>query len=147
MKTFALHLTMEHRNRPETTVAWSNTPFYIIFMHILLNIEWCLTPFSTIFQLFRGGQCTYPCFPGVLLTSIPHNIFPSHWLLSRITIVETTERGERGMNPVAMTIINPRKEYWPSRRSNQRPPVHKSTTLPTELWSSAGNKQSCFRVV
>ena len=25
------------------------------------------------------------------------------------------------MNPVPMTTINPRKEYWPSRGSNQRP--------------------------
>ena len=33
------------------------------------------------------------------------------------------------MNPVAMTIINPRKEYWPSRGSNQRPPVLKFATL------------------
>ena len=33
------------------------------------------------------------------------------------------DSGERGMNPVAMTIINPRTEYWPSRGSNQRPPV------------------------
>ena len=37
-------------------------------------IEWCLTPFSTVFQLYRGGQCTNPCSPGVLLTSTPHNI-------------------------------------------------------------------------
>ena len=29
---------------------------------------------STVFHLYRGGQCTYPCFPGVLLTSTPHNI-------------------------------------------------------------------------
>ena len=29
--------------------------------------------------------------------------FPSHWLLSDITIVETTDSGKRGMNPVAMT--------------------------------------------
>ena len=36
------------------------------------------------------------------------------------------------MNPVAMTIINPWKEYWPSRGSNQRPPVLKSATLQTE---------------
>ena len=41
------------------------------------------------------------------------------------------------MNPVAMTVINPRKEYWPSRGSTQRPPVLKSATLPTELWVSA----------
>ena len=39
-----------------------------------------------------------------------------HWLLSHITIVETMNTGERGLNPVAMTIINPRKVYWPSRR-------------------------------
>ena len=36
--------------------------------------------------------------------------------------------GEKGMNPVAMTNINPRKEYWSSRGSNQRPPVLKSET-------------------
>ena len=33
-----------------------------------------LTPFSTVFQLYRDSQCTYPCFPGVLLTNTPHNI-------------------------------------------------------------------------
>ena len=26
------------------------------------------------------------------------------------------ESGERGMDPVAMTIINPRKDYWSNRR-------------------------------
>ena len=41
------------------------------------------------------------------------------------------------MNPVAMTIINPQKEYWPSWGSNQKPLVLKSTTLPTELLGSA----------
>ena len=37
-------------------------------------IEWCLMLFSTVFQLFCGSQFIYPCFPGVLLTSIPHNV-------------------------------------------------------------------------
>ena len=41
------------------------------------------------------------------------------------------------MNLVSMTIINPRKEYWLSRESNQRPPVLKSATQPTALWDSA----------
>ena len=39
---------------------------------------------------------------------------PSHWLLSSLTIVGTTDSGDREMNPVAMTIINPRKKYWQS---------------------------------
>ena len=25
-------------------------------------------PFSTVFQLYHGSKCTYPCFPGVLST-------------------------------------------------------------------------------
>ena len=37
-------------------------------------IFWSLTPFSTVFQLHRGSQCTCPCFPGFLLTSTQHNI-------------------------------------------------------------------------
>ena len=53
-------------------------------------------------------------------------IFPSNWLLSHITIIETMDRSEREMNPVAMTIINPRKEYWPSWGSNQHSPVLKT---------------------
>ena len=43
------------------------------------------------------------------------------------------DSGDYGMNPVAMIIINPRKEYWRSRGSNTRPPLLKSATLPTEL--------------
>ena len=61
--------------------------------------------------------------------------FPNHLLLSHITIVEATDRVERGMNPVAMTIVVPQKEYWLSRGSNQRHPVLKSSSLPTELWT------------
>ena len=61
-------------------------------------------PLSTVYRLYRGGQCTYPCFPGVLLTSAQHNIFSKRWLLSHMTIVETTDSSERGMNPVAMTV-------------------------------------------
>ena len=63
--------------------------------------------------------------------------FPSHWLLSHLTIVETTDSGDRGMNPVTKTIINPWKEHRPSRGSNRWPPALKSETLPTELWGLA----------
>ena len=50
---------------------------------------------------------------------------------------------ERGLNRVAMTIINSLKEHWPSRGLNQRPPVLKSTTLPTELWELAKTENRC----
>ena len=42
-------------------------------------------------------------------------------MLSHITIVETMESCETEMNHVAMTIINPQKEYWKSQGSNQSP--------------------------
>ena len=49
--------------------------------------------------------------------------FPSHWLVSNRTIVKTMDSSDGGMNPVTMTIINPWKEYWPSRGLNQQPLV------------------------
>ena len=100
-------------------------------------IVWCLMPFSTVFPLYHGGQLTYPCFPGVLLTSTLHYILSKPLATFPLNHCRTTDSGKRGMNPVAMTIINRRREYWPNRGSNQRPPVLKSTTLPTELWGSA----------
>ena len=60
-------------------------------------------------------------------------LFPSHWLLSHIAITETMDRYERGLNPVAVIIIDPRKEYWLCQGSNQ-PPVFKSCIRPTELY-------------
>ena len=58
-------------------------------------------------------------------------------LLSHITIIETRDSSERGMNPVTITIINPLKEYWLSLGLNQWPPVFESAMLPTELWGLA----------
>ena len=48
------------------------------------------------------------------LTSTPHTIFSKS--LAAFPHVGTTDSGARGMNPVAMTIINPRKEYWSSKK-------------------------------
>ena len=42
------------------------------------------------------------------------------------------DSSEKGMNPVAMTNINPQKAYWQSQGSNQRPPVSSSVNIPTE---------------
>ena len=110
---------------------------YFLLLHRCFGqlIVRCLTPFSKVFQLYHSGQCTYLCFPGVILTVFCTIFFPSLLLLSHITIVETKNKRERGMNPVTMTFINPQKEYWPSRGSNQQP-VLKPTVLPTELWGS-----------
>ena len=93
-----------------------------------------ISPFPTVFSkgLFPRGVKRCSCV-GMLHTIF----FPSHWLLSHIIIIETMDNSEKGMNPVAMTILNPRKEYWPSWGSNQRLPVLKSATLLTELWDSA----------
>ena len=54
------------------------------------------------------------------------------------------DSGERGMNPVAMTIINPRKEYWLSWGSNERPSVVKSAMLPAELWGLTQSHRLLF---
>ena len=70
--------------------------------------------FSTLFQLYHGSHCTNPGFLGVLSTT-PHNIL-SKQLAAFPHNVHQINRGERGMNPVAMTIINPLKEYCPSWR-------------------------------
>ena len=56
------------------------------------------------------------------------------WLLSHITIVETTESREGGINPVEMNIIHHLKEL---AELEIEPPVLKSDALPTKLWGSA----------
>ena len=61
--------------------------------------------FSTLFQLYCGSLCTYPCFSGFFLPVLCIILFPNQWLLSYITIVAKMD--SRGMNPVGMTIINP----------------------------------------
>ena len=43
--------------------------------------------------------------PAVLLTSTPNKFYPSHLLLSHISIIERMDRRERTMNLVTMTII------------------------------------------
>ena len=74
---------------------------------------------------------------GSSFTGTRHSILSKPLAASHITNVETMNSGKRGMNHVAMTIINPRKEYWPSQGSNQRPPVRY-----TEQWDSAGKVYS-----
>ena len=93
---------------------------------------------STVSHLYHGGQFTYPCFPWVLCTSTPHNILSKPLTALPRNHCRNSGQGWERNNPVAMTIINPLKEYWPCRGSNQRPPVLKTATLPTDLLGSAG---------
>ena len=58
-------------------------------------------------------------------------VFLSHWPI--MSIVAIMVSGETGFNPLSMTIINLQKEIGSKQASNQRPPVLKSCTLPTEL--------------
>ena len=48
-------------------------------------------PIHAFLETFQAVLCTV--------------FFPSHWLLSYITVVKTMDRGEREMNPVAMERI------------------------------------------
>ena len=96
--------------------------------------QWIRHISLTLFQICRISLCIYPRFSRVLFTSSFYTVlFESHWLLSHITFVETMDSSKRGMNPVAMTIINPRKESLPSQGLNQGPPVLNSCPLPTAL--------------
>ena len=70
------------------------------------------------------------CYKLFLLFS---QCFPQLYIF---TIVETKDSSKRGINPVAMTIINPQKEYLQSQGSNKQPPVLKSAMLLSELWGS-----------
>ena len=71
------------------------------------------------------------------LTNTPHDILSKP--LAAFPHNYRRNNGQRweGMIPVSMTVINPRKEYWPSWGSNQRCPVLKSAMLLSELWGSA----------
>ena len=75
-------------------------------------------PFSTVFQLYHGGKCTYPCSHGVLLTSTLHNILSKPLATFPHDDCQNNRQLKRGMNSVAMTIISPGKEYWLSQGSN-----------------------------
>ena len=89
--------------------------------------------FSTVFQLYCGSQCTYPCFPGVLLTSTAHCILSKPLAGFPHNHCPNNGQCERNYYPFAMTIINPRKEFWPSQGLNQPYPVIKSSMLPSEV--------------
>ena len=68
------HAGVDWQSQQNISVFFPVIPLSMTIPRIDWLIVWCLTPFSTVFQLYRCGQCSYPCFPGVLLTSTQHNI-------------------------------------------------------------------------
>ena len=67
----------------------------------------CLMTFPTSFQLYHGGQCTYPYFSWVSTTCICFHtmFFASHQRLAKKVIHKTMISDDRGINLVTMTII------------------------------------------
>ena len=102
-----------------------------------------LTPFSTVLQLYCSGQCTYPCFPGVLLTNTPYNILSKPLSAFPNNHCQNNRQQERGMNPVTMTIINHGKEYW---QSQQPPVLNSAMPLENGINSIPNNKISNFSI-
>ena len=84
-------------------------------------IVWCLTWFLTLFQLHVDGssQCTYVCFPRGSCDQ--HTVHYSFQATFQQNHCRNMVSSDRRIHLVAMTIISPQKEYWPSRESNQRP--------------------------
>ena len=93
------------------------------------------TPISTLFKLYHGSQCTWPCFPRVLFTRTQHNIlFKPLAAFLHNQCQNNGQRSGRGMIPVAMTdTVIKKKEYRPIWGSNHWPSFLKSCILPTEL--------------
>ena len=61
-----------------------------------------------IFSVTSKHQCKYPCYVRDSFTRIPHSILSEP--LAAFSHSQCGNNGEWGMNPVAMTIINPWKE-------------------------------------
>ena len=66
-------------------------------------IECSVMPLETFFSYIVAASASNHAFLEFLLPLLSRVFFPSHWLLSHITIIETMDSDKRGMNPVAMT--------------------------------------------
>ena len=108
-----------------------------IILQIDWLILWCLTPFSTVFQLYRGAQCTYLCSPGVLLTSAPHDI-PSNPLAAfpHSNCRNNGQQWEKN-EPYCNDYLHSSERILAKQGIELAASFFKSATLPTDPWSSA----------
>ena len=68
------------------------------------------TPFSQLFLLYCGNQCTYACCPHVSFTTTPHNFLSKPLAAFPHNLRHYIGQQWIGMNAVALTMINSRKE-------------------------------------
>ena len=94
---------------------------------------WLLTPFQQYFSYITEASAPIHAFLELFLTSTTHNVlsktltaFPDN---HRQNNGQWWERNESCRNDYHQSSAEP--------ESNQRPPVPKSCTLPTEQWGSA----------
>ena len=85
-------------------------------------------------------------FLGFFLPVLCTIFFPGHWLLSHVTIVETMDSNERGINPVAMThqsleLILVEQEIKPVRDLRFLRPAPYSELLGSALLKRTPGKQ------
>ena len=90
---------------------------------------------STLFQLYRGVPCTYPCFPSVIFTSTPHNTASKPLATFPHNHRRKNRHGYERNESCRDDYLNSLKEYWSGRGSNLRLTGLKPFTLPTELCS------------
>ena len=84
---------------------------------------------------------TYPCFPGVLLTSTPYNILSKPGLPSYVTISEKTKwTAVRGNESYRNDYHQSAKAILAEPGIEPAIPVFKSCTLLTELWAGQKNQ-------
>ena len=104
---------------------------FLQFWRLIVDCKVFNAVFNSI-QLNHGRQCTYLCFPGILLTSTPHNILSKP--LATFPRNNCGNNGQRrDRNDFCRNDYHQSsEEYLPSRRSNQRPLVLKSAMLMTE---------------
>ena len=62
------------------------------------------------------------CFPGVLITSAPHNTLYKPLAAFPHNHRRKIDSSERVIKPVTFTFINARKEYWPCRTFERATP-------------------------
>ena len=92
----------------EKLLLTSNFPFSYSVFYPFKELSSIFFKFEIIVcKLFQFGSLNFVVWEKVNTTNQS-----SHWMLLNKTIVGTMDSRNRGTNPVARSIISPRKRYW-----------------------------------